>query len=390
MQQDIFIDALDVVSPRGNQPFGQAGEHAAAQMLPWPSVLAGAVRSTMLTHCGYSSALAIKQLVKNNDALACQLALPGTKSDEPAFKLGYFGLAQRTDSQINPVLPLPADVVVTGDTNVPQIHRLLPQTLPAGVQTSSPSTLLPVLRTDTTSKALSGYWLNASGWRDYSEGKVLNASHLVSSADLVARRQSVGIGMDALHRRVKTGQLYTAERLELTNGTGYWARLHHLPEPLKESTLLRLGGDGHAARVSEGHVQLPTLSAEVINHHKRFAVVLWSPALFTVGHVPNCIDNAGLWQHDAFSARLVCCALPRPQVISGWDLARQQPKPARQFVPAGAVYWFDQFNGDPDALIALATNGVWLDDIAIAEQRLVEGFNRFQLVAWSGNENNGN
>ena len=77
-------------------------------------------------------------------------------------------------------------------------------------------------------------------------------------------------------------------------------------------------------------------------------------------------------------------------MISGWDLAKQRPTPARAFVPAGSVYWFDQFEGDAEALIAFANNGLWHNDTAADEQRLVEGFNRFQLVAWSGNRNKGN
>jgi CRISPR-associated protein Cmr3 len=390
MQQDIFIDALDVVSPRGNQAFGQPGEHAAAQLMPWPSVMAGAVRSAVLTYNGYSSASAIKQLVSDQGALAQQLSLPGANTMEQSFRLGYFGLAQRSGGSVKQLVPLPADVVVTGTIRQPVIQRLLPQVLPDGVTTSSESAQLPVLRADTASKALSGLWLNASGWQQYCTGEVLNAGHLVATHELVARRHSVGIGMDSSLRRVNEGQLYTAERLELKNNTGYWARLHYMPEALPDSTLLRFGGDGHAARVTHAQVTLPALTPKQIKQHKRFAIVLWSPALFGSGGVPDGIDDTGRWQHESFNAQLVCSVLSRPQVISGWDLAKQRPKPARAFVPAGSVYWFDQFEGDAEALIAFANNGLWHNDTAADEQRLVEGFNRFQLVAWSGNRNKGN
>ena len=65
-------------------------------------------------------------------------------------------------------------------------------------------------------------------------------------------------------------------------------------------------------------------------------------------------------------------------ILSGWDVARQQPKPALRAVPAGSVYWLDDFQGDAAALDALATDGLLLDD----RSRRAEGFNNCLLAAW--------
>lgn len=48
MTEAVFIEPLDVLYLRGNLSFGAPGDHAAAQMPPWPSLVAGALRSRML------------------------------------------------------------------------------------------------------------------------------------------------------------------------------------------------------------------------------------------------------------------------------------------------------------------------------------------------------
>jgi CRISPR-associated protein Cmr3 len=82
-----------------------------------------------------------------------------------------------------------------------------------------------------------------------------------------------------------------------------------------------------------------------------------------------------------FSARLACAAVPRAEIVSGWDLAQRQPKPAQRVAPAGSVYWLDELDATPQALGKLAEQGLW----AAADenpQRRAEGFNRFSFAAW--------
>ncbi|MCZ7627149.1 MAG: hypothetical protein M5R38_16520 [Candidatus Methylomirabilis sp.] len=51
-------------------------------------------------------------------------------------------------------------------------------------------------------------------------------------------------------------------------------------------------------------------------------------------------------------ARLVSAAVPRAQVISGWDLAQRRPKAALRAAPMGTVYWLEAPNADGQALVA--------------------------------------
>ena len=73
--------------------------------------------------------------------------------------------------------------------------------------------------------------------------------------------------------------------------------------------------------------------------------------------------------------------MPRAEVVSGWDLARWQPKPALRAAPTGSVWWLDELDATPDALRKLAETGLWrepCDDVA----RRAEGFNRIAIAAY--------
>ena len=53
MSQHLFIEPADVLILRANQLFGDAGSYGQTQVLPWPSVMAGALRSALLAHDGW-------------------------------------------------------------------------------------------------------------------------------------------------------------------------------------------------------------------------------------------------------------------------------------------------------------------------------------------------
>ena len=73
--------------------------------------------------------------------------------------------------------------------------------------------------------------------------------------------------------------------------------------------------------------------------------------------------------------------MPRAEVVSGWNLALGQPKPAERAVPSGSVYWIDQLDATPAQLRKLAEQGLWADANQNASRR-AEGFNRFSFAAF--------
>ena len=102
------------------------------------------------------------------------------------------------------------------------------------------------------------------------------------------------------------------------------------------------------------------------------------------GWLPTGVTRAGDGGYDfdlhGVHGRLVCAAVPRAEVASGWDLAQWQPKPAQRAAPAGSVYWLDELEATPDALCALVEQGLWPEGAEAG--RRAEGFNRVCLAAW--------
>ena len=74
-------------------------------------------------------------------------------------------------------------------------------------------------------------------------------------------------------------------------------------------------------------------------------------------------------------ATLICAAVPRNEVISGWDLAAKKPKPALRVAPVGSVYWLQDLQATPEQLRNLASRGLWPDEVDNNSRR-IEGYNR--------------
>jgi CRISPR-associated protein Cmr3 len=63
---------------------------------------------------------------------------------------------------------------------------------------------------------------------------------------------------------------------------------------------------------------------------------------------------------------------PRPEVVSGWDMAQKRPKPTRRLVPAGGVY-FVRLDGD-EASINRWLDATWWQCVSDDEQARRDGF----------------
>jgi CRISPR-associated protein Cmr3 len=160
-----------------------------------------------------------------------------------------------------------------------------------------------------------------------------------------------GIGMEYSRNRVKEGMLYFARHVRLHEGVSLGIEvsgLESLNSPWGElPALASLGGEGRAVRLEEGppppwHCP-PDRLREEVTASSRFKLVLTQPAWFRKGWYPDWLDpDSGSCSYNGLTARWVAARIERPVKIGGWDMAAGRPKPLRAFVPAGAVFYFDQ------------------------------------------------
>jgi CRISPR-associated protein Cmr3 len=146
--------------------------------------------------------------------------------------------------------------------------------------------------------------------------------------------------------------------------------------------LAPLGGERRLARwspASEGWPEMPGELKETIVESRRARLVLLTPALFEHGPLPAW--SGGAWPlGKGVNVSIRAAAIPRPEVVSGWDLAKGTAKPTRRLVPAGSVY-FVELAGTPEALRQWCEE-TWLACVSDDAQDRRDGFGLAVLGTW--------
>lgn len=383
MSNFYFVEPQDVLMLRGNKSFGDPGEHGEAVMPPWPSLFAGAFRAALLGQ----DALRLARFTSGERLESALGEVLGTPATPGSFRIDWVSLARRGAGDLAPtcVVSLPADLLAFSDDALPKLEALTPTALPGIGSASSELPLTAHLRRRKADKPDPGRRLTSTGLAAYLQGRLPEAgSATVAAADLYKREPRLGIALDTGARTAADGAIYTTEAIAFTPNAGFLIGIEGLQDQLPERGLLRLGGDGRSASYTRIDFTAPAAPLDSIRRDHRFRLVLATHGLFTQGALPDRVTRRDDGSHrlagDGFSARLACAAVPRHEVVSGWDIAQWQPKPAQRVAPAGSVYWFDQFEGDADKLANWVAAGLWGDNPDA--QRRAEGFNRAWLAAW--------
>ena len=382
-----FIEPLDVLFLRGNKLFGEPGSYGESPMPPWPSVAAGALRSALLAHRRIDLSRFAKGEVEDDEL--------GTPRRPGSFTVAAFHLARRRHGAIEPLLPLPADLVVVEkqDNQGLGVRRITPYShrFDLGIRHSAATDELAVLPEPRRDKSKGGCWITGEGWRRYLRGKLPDpAAHLVTAGELWKIDARIGVGLDATRRAAAEGKLFSSEGIVLGKmehctdrqaGSDIGFLVETEGATLPDALTLRFGGDGRGALSTRVDVELPMPDYEAIANARRCRMILVAPGLFPDGWRPTGIADGSRFNLHGVAAQLRCAAVPRAEVVSGFDIANERPKPAQRAAPSGSVYWLDDLDATPDALRNLARRGLWSDPVEDAARR-AEGFNRIALAAY--------
>jgi CRISPR-associated protein Cmr3 len=394
----LFIRPIDVLYLRGNRLFGEAGDHAEALMPPWPSLFAGAVRSRILVDRGID----FTDFRRGDYRDAMVREVLGTPDEPGTFRLTAVHLARRHEGRLRVFVPAPMDLLTFGADAEPSEACLLEPVRSdgSGMRWSHDLPMVPALRRAGAAKATGGCWLDSVALEAYLQGRVPPPRSLARSSDLWRTDPRLGIALDAGSRTVEAGRLYTTDAVALAPDAGFLVGVAGADGLLPRDGLVRLGGDGRGATVEALAAPPAGLDPRrAAPGGDRFRLILATPAVCDGGWLlPGVAKDADahVLSYRGLSARLVAAAVPRHQVVSGWDVARQEPKPAQRAVPAGAVYWFERESGDASVLSDLTEGGLWplmeptlLRDShgAAWRQRRAEGFNNVWLATWASGSN---
>lgn len=138
-----------------------------------------------------------------------------------------------------------------------------------------------------------------------------------------------------------------------------------------------LGGERRIVRWQSSQETLPACPdrlKEKIIAQKYCRLVLMTPAKFADGFLPD-------WFSKEYDVSVQAVALPRYQTVSGWDYDKNKPKPTSRLVPAGSVYYL-KFGEktQADAFV----DSVWMQTISDDEQDRLDGFGMALLGTWDG------
>lgn len=330
MTLQLFLRPLDVWLFRDGRPFDAGSAHRAESVFPpYPTVIQGAFRTARLLWQGVD--------LKDKQAIA---KLVGKPDEYGTLRLRGPFLARREGNDIVRYFPQPANALVDGKTLTPA--RLDPPT--ATLKSSSPLPQLFGLK-QKSGKQNEPLWLSEAALIDYLD-KQEQAVEGVPSKELFEREERFGIGMN--QRRVTVdGMLYEAEFIRPCEGVGLMVEMDGYDEPeWKKSGFLHLGGEGRMASfepVEASPLPKPPASAS------RFKVFFATPAYFENGwtHAQDIHDWSKFFVRPV---KLLGAALQRYETLGGFNWAENDTKasahrPARRFIPAGSVYYFE---GQPE------------------------------------------
>jgi len=344
---ELIIKPIDVWLFRDGRPFSAGEDHDAATIFPpTPFTLQGAIRTKVLVDKGV-------------DFSQFKSPEPDVGYGDNFGKLRLIGpmlVRKRQDDKWERLIPMPADVVKVsvedGGKKVcerfillkPKIDLSFKTNLPEGLQllwAEVKSELLSKLKDLNWRLEEAKGWLPESEWARYLRGEAPSRCacgkkcKCTCNEELLAFESRFGIAIDRGRRTTQTQMLYRATFVRLKDDVALWAKVEGVA--IKEQGFLRFGGEGRSA-VYEAVEPLPSLASYMPKLDKRFKVVLISPAWFSGGWQPKDGDWSKIF---GAPVRLIAAAIPRPQKFGGFDVARGEPKPIRNFVPAGSVYFFE-------------------------------------------------
>lgn len=119
---------------------------------------------------------------------------------------------------------------------------------------------------------------------------------------------------------------------------------------------------------------------EQILRTRRARLLLVTPAIFDHGALPGWSGN--FWPGDSsVQATVKAACVPSAQIVSGWDMETNKPKPTRRMAASGSVY-FVEVECDHDDDLRRWIDATWLQSICDRPEDRRDGFGLAALGVW--------
>lgn len=368
------VEPRDSLLVRDARPFGgDPGARARSLEFPYPSTLAGGVR----TRLGRGPD-GVFQSERIAELLALRIRGPFLA------QLAEDGSPQRW------LMPAPRDAVLF-EGSPARLERLLPLRPSAGACSDLPEGLVPLGFLQVISeKPVAGaprFWF----WEAFLDWLRFPKSRRVAPVDLgvpgLEREVRVHVSVSESTRTAKEGALFQTEGLRFTScpaGSGLSGALRLGLAVDVEGKDLRgiagLSGFGGERRISAWRPvakALPEVPAEILDgvlRHRAARLILLTPGCFEAGWRPGALGGA----------TLEAAAVGRPDLVAGWDLHRRRPKPSRRMAPAGSVYFVRLPPEMTSEQMKAWVHSMWMSSLSDSDQDRRDGFGVAAVGVWDG------
>jgi CRISPR-associated protein Cmr3 len=383
-----LIEPLDPLIARDGRP-AAVGQFRTMDF-PYPSMLAGAVRTRMGSQGG-------------------AFTIPGDALQELREKVHVRGpLLAELDPEggIQQWLaPAPRDAVILNGKDKPALKRLLPRPLdpgevmdslpergliPLGFEESEPYGKPPAEVPAFWAWSVIEEWLKEPLDRPEVDLSSLGIKRLpVETRAHLAIQPGERVGIDGMLfqtaglRFLQEGSSPLEPRRFALSVECEGAKVAGRDLAL-EQQIAPLGGERRLARWSPVSKKWPRMPEEVrerIVATRRARLLLLTPAVFEGGALPGW-SGADWPLGGKVKVTVKAAAVPRPEVVSGWDLATGRAKKTRRLATAGSVY-FVELQGSETDLQDWYEN-TWLACVSDGEQDRRDGFGLAVLGTWEG------
>lgn len=351
----IEIQPQDVWLFRDGKPFSAGEDHSAQSIFPpTPLTVQGALRQKISLSLGvnlgqYKNASNGKSSSKEAEKAVAYIGKHGELSDVGKFSMRGPFVSLRTNADIVPLFPTPADLLKhekSHEFRVSKPDKTGSSDLNGGFQ-------FPEMIEDYEN--LPGYWMtadifekylantppNSSAFNEdneyedaltaYQEGKRIWHNKLVYQSD-----NRFGVSTDALTSFREEGQLYQVQFVRPQPSIGLLVSVSDdIPTHLLSGTMTIGGEQRHANATLVKNVAMPSPPESGSGN---FKAILLTPAYFDDGWQPKNGDWSTVF---GYSVTLKSAVLYRPMKIGGWNSERGNARTMHNYVAPGSVYYFE-------------------------------------------------
>ena len=346
----LFLQANDTFFFRDGRPFTKGDQSEGYSIFPpLPSTILGALRTAYIAEHGDLSSFYYGKMKEI-------IGTPKPDSLGSMHLKGVFLADRNRESRI--YYPIPLDLVTKNKEKENKLYVL--ERSPEKSNFISNSPLNHHLRWDKEDEDVesetSGRLIHLY-FRQYLLGKK-TTFRLNSIENFVCDEPKIGIERDYKTLTSKDNMLYRINMRRFQSLKTDMSELgfvvdYKCAEKLSKNGLLKLGGEAKSFTYERSsHNPDPLIKEEdmqalkdSIRSSRAFKLYFATPAIFENGWLPKWIHkntdkdtyNA---EYKSLSFDMRTAAVGKPIAIGGWDMKKNMPKPTRQAIPAGSVYYF--------------------------------------------------